>query len=88
MKDFDTEKVADLVAERLGRDFKNIKIVTVTVKPDVDHDGQDILRILVVFKGELRKDDARQIATAARRLRPVLKEVDPDLYPLLSSCPR
>jgi len=84
VKKFDPDKFADTVAEILGRDFENIKILKVNVTPDQDRDGHDILRIQVVFGGDLKGTDARHVARAARRLRPALDEIDVDVYPLLS----
>jgi len=85
VKKFDGDRVARIVAKALSRDFENIEIITVNVARDVGRDGGEILRIEVVFEGTLKGDDARQVAGAARRLRPVLQEeIDTDLYPLLS----
>jgi hypothetical protein len=85
VKKFDGDRVARVVAKALSRDFENIEIITVNVARDVGRDGGEILRIEVVFEGTMKGQDARQVAGAARRLRPILQEeVDTDLYPLLS----
>ena len=39
MKEFDSDKVADIVADVLGRDFEKIKILKVNVAPDQDRDA-------------------------------------------------
>jgi hypothetical protein len=84
VKNFDSDQVAALVADTLGRHFQNIKIIHVDVERDRDRDGEDILRIKVVFDGVVKGRDAANIAGAARRLRPVLEEIDADIFPLLS----
>lgn len=84
MKQLDFERIGHVVAERLRRRFENITIIEVKVSPDIDRDGEDILRIEVVFEGELKGHDVKQVAGAARHLRPALKEIDADLFPLLS----
>jgi hypothetical protein len=84
VKEFDSDKVADIVADVLGRDFEKIKILKVNVAPDQDRDGNDILRIQIVFEGALKGADARHAASAVRRLRPALEEIDVDMFPLLS----
>jgi len=84
VKKIDSKRIEANVAKTLGRDFADIKIVAVNVSPDLDQDGEDILRIEVVFEGALKAADARHVAGAARRLRPVLEEIDPDLYPVLT----
>ena len=81
MRKIDSDHIADVVAEKLGRDFESIKILKVNVAQDVDRDGDEILRIEVVFEGKLKGAD---LASASRRLRPALEEIDGDLYPLLS----
>jgi hypothetical protein len=84
MKKLDADRVAETVAETLGPDFESIDIIKVNVSPGTDPDGNDLLRIEVVFDGTLRRADARHIASAVRRLRPALEELDIDLFPLLS----
>ncbi len=84
MKELNFGQIGNVVAERLSRDFENITIIDVKVAPDVDRDGEDILRIEVVFEGELKGRDIKQVAGAVRRLRPALREIDADLFPLLS----
>jgi len=84
MTGFDADKVASAVADTLGPDFENIKILQVNVSPGTDPDGNDLLRIEIVFDGTLKRADARHMATAVRRLRPALEEIDVDLFPLLS----
>lgn len=84
MKKFDADKVAETVAETLGPDFESIKIAKVNVSPGTDPDGNDLLRIEIVFDGILKRADARHIASAVRRLRPALKEIEIDLFPLLT----
>lgn len=84
MKKIDAGKVEATVADTLSRYFENIKIIRVDVDRDIDRDGQDILRIQVVFDGVVKGKDAASIAGAARRLRPALEKIDEDLFPLLS----
>jgi len=82
VRKFDSDRIASVVTKKLSRDFENIKIIDVNVARDVDRDGDEILRIEVVFEGTLKGSD---VASAARRLRPALaEETDEDLFPLLS----
>jgi hypothetical protein len=84
VKKIDLKRIEESVTKTLSRYFENIKIIAAHVAEDVDQDGEEILRIDVVFEGDLKKADARRVAGAARQLRPILEEFDPDLYPLLS----
>ena len=81
LRKFDPDRVAGIVTKTLNRDFENIKIIDVNVAEEVSGDGDDILRIEVVFEGTLK---GSEVAGAARRLRPALEVIDPDVYPLLS----
>lgn len=82
----DTATLARAISRELGKLFASIKIVDVIVSPDVDHDGNDILRVEIVFEGMLRGNDARNVAGASRQIMPTIDELidDDDLYPLLS----
>lgn len=82
---FDAKKLAEAITRVLGDHFDNMKIVDVVVSPDRDRDGGRIVRVEVVFSGDLKGSDARKIAGASRWIRPTLDElVDEDTYPLLS----
>lgn len=81
----DTNRIATIVLAKMRETFETIEIVKVNVTTGHDRDGDEILRIEVIFKGTLKEVDAKHVAGASRDLRPVLeKEIDDDLYPLLS----
>jgi hypothetical protein len=75
----DTDKVAGAIARTLQSDFDGVEIVDVHVAEHVDQYGDDMLRIEVVFDGNLNGDD---MARAHDRLFHVLKQVGSDLFPL------
>lgn len=82
---FDAKKLSEAITRVLGEHFDNIEIVDVVVFPDRDRDGDQILRVEVVFSGDLKGSDAKKIAGASRWIRPTLDElVGDDIYPLLS----
>lgn len=85
MKKINADRVARIVVDTLGKRFKDIEIVDVVVSPDKDRDGDDILRIQIIFKGVLKESDARHVAGATREVWPAIEdEIDGDLFPLLS----
>jgi hypothetical protein len=84
MKQIDAKQIERLITETLRRYFENIEIIAVHVAQDLDQDGEEMLRVDVVFEGDLKESDARRVAGAERHLRPILEEHDADLYPLLS----
>lgn len=84
MSNHNTKKVADLVRDILKADFDKVEIIKIHVTDDVDRDGDDVLRIEVVFKGDPRNVDASRLSGAARKLIPRLKEIDESAFPLFS----
>lgn len=83
MRHFDYEAIAKAVSDTLSKDFRIIKIVNVNVTSDIDCDGEQVLRIEVVFDGALKRD-AKHLVSAVRKLRPELSKLHADLFPLLS----
>jgi len=84
VKKINTKQIETRITETLRQYFENISIIATHVTQDFDRDGEEILRVEVVFEGDLKESDARRVAGAARHLRPVLEAADADLYPLLS----
>jgi hypothetical protein len=75
------ESIKKIVTETLRAQFNRIKILDVQVHEDVDLDGDEVLRIDVVFEGHL---DPRKLSGVIRYLRPKLDEVHESAFPLLS----
>lgn len=78
------EKIAQMVTETLHKDYESVKILSVKVNPDVDYDGDAVLKIEVVFEGRPRDIDARMISGAVRRVRPHLEKLGELAFPLMS----
>lgn len=72
-----------IVTQTLRRDFDHIRIIDVEVHEGVDADGDEVLRINVIFEGTPRDLDAKKLSGAIRHLRPKLDKIHPAL-PLLS----
>lgn len=81
---FDAEQIETSIADVLNSRFRHVDVVDVKVDRDVDHDGDAILRVLIVFTGEIKDADAKVVAGATRQLRSTLAEIDDDFYPQLS----
>jgi hypothetical protein len=75
-------EIEEVVADTLRDDFDNIKILNVKVFRDEDSDGDEILRIDVVFEGS--RKDARTLAGAVRHVRPKLSAIGEKAFPLFS----
>ena len=76
-------KSHEFVHDTLVADFETGRILDVSVHNDVDSDGDEILRIEVLFEGQPKDIDARKVAGAVRQLRPKLSEIS-EAFPLLS----
>jgi hypothetical protein len=79
----DLTPIKRIVAQTLRRDFDHIRIIDVEVHEGVDSDGDEVLRINVIFEGTPRDLDAKKLSGAVRHLRPKLDKIHPAL-PLLS----
>lgn len=82
----DNDELARAISHELAKLFTNITIEKVFVSPETDRDGNDVLRVEVVFSGALLDVDAKNVAGAARQIMPTIDGLvdDDDLYPLLS----
>jgi hypothetical protein len=77
-------EISKVVLETLRNDFYNLKIRDVKVHNDLDFDGDDILRIEVIFEGLPKNVDTSMLSGAVRHIRPKLAEMDEMAFPLLS----
>jgi hypothetical protein len=73
-----------IVRQTLRRDFVHIRILDVEVHEDVDSDGEEVLRINVIFEGTPKDLDAKKLSGAVRHLRPKLDKIHESVFPLLS----
>lgn len=76
--------IQQAISETLSADFDNVKILDVTVIRDIDFDGDEILKVDIVFEGTPRDIDARTVSGAVRRVRPKLRDLGEMAFPLLS----
>lgn len=80
----DIAAVRKMVKDTLSADFESVRIIEVEVTDDFDSDGDEVLRIDVVFEGRPRDLDARVMSGAVRQLRPKLEKMHELAFPLLS----
>jgi hypothetical protein len=78
------DKIAKVVKATLAADFGKVKILKVKVEKALDSDGQEILRIYVIFEGESKDLDAGAVSGAVRHIRPKLSKMGFDEFPLFS----
>lgn len=80
----DMAQVRTVIGETLSRDFQNVRIIDVRVHADKDADGDEILRVEVIFDGTPKDLDARKVSGVIRHLRPRLSAIQESAFPLLS----
>lgn len=72
--------VSDIVKTQLGREH----VVSVTVEEDQDFDGDLVLRVTVVLKGDRDELDPSKLSGLLRHLRPALSKGGEDRFPVMS----
>jgi hypothetical protein len=78
------ESIRRIVTDTLSSRFDRIRIVDVRIREDVDSDGDELLRIDVIFDGAPKDLDARKLSGAVRHLRPKLDAIHESAFPLLT----
>lgn len=78
------EAIVCAVHDTISHDFKSFRILNVNVERDTDFDGDDILKIEIVFEGTPKDLDARKVSGAVRNVRPKLFALGEKAFPLLS----
>lgn len=77
-------KIEKIVRNVLSERFENVEIESISVVFDVDEDGDDILRVKVIFDGQTKHLDARKASGVLRHLRPKIAEIGEDAFPIMS----
>jgi hypothetical protein len=80
----DIEKIRKAVSETLSRDFSQVRVLDIRINEDVDSDGEEMLRIDVIFDGSPKDVDARKLSGFVRSLRPRLDQLRESALPLMS----
>ncbi|MCB1429476.1 MAG: hypothetical protein KDJ48_08995 [Nitratireductor sp.] len=78
------DKIRNDILGELQLKFENVRITEVNLAPDVDYEGDEILRIEVIFEGTPRDIDPGLLTRAARSIRPKLLESDLFAFPLMT----
>ena len=80
----DMETIRKTIREILSDAFNVASIVDVNIREDEDFDGERILLVDVIFKGEQKSIDASRLAEAIARVRPALIASDEEGFPVFS----
>lgn len=78
------QSIKKIVRETLAGHFDHIRILEIDVQKDTDADGDDVLKINIVFEGSPRDLDISKLTGTVRQLRPKLDKIHESAFPLLS----
>ena len=76
--------IAHTIRQVLSDDFWNIEIVDVRVSRGQDSDGDEILKVDIIFEADEKALDARKVSGVVRHLRPRLSAIGEHGFPLMS----
>ena len=79
----DNKALTELVGTVIRRQFSDAVIHAVTVKPDVDHDGDDILRVTVVVQDGIERLDPRKVLDTSGNLWSELGNAGIESFPIV-----
>ena len=78
------EKLEKVIRSKFVDEFSWFPLFKVSVREGVDHDGDDVLYVDVVFNGSEKDIDAKKLVGAVRKIRPFLLDMDEDAFPIFS----
>jgi hypothetical protein len=84
MRAKNASEIERIVKETLSDDFDNVKIIDICASQEFDSEGNELLRINVVFEGAAKDVNAHKLSGAVRQIRPKLREIGTDAFPLFS----
>lgn len=76
------QSLADVISGVVKERFGDAEIDSIKVVPDLDSDGDRILRITVVFASELAAMESHKLAGIARHIRPSLEAREERGFPI------
>lgn len=80
----DLTPVKRAVSETFSHLFSHVRVSDVRVREDTDFDGEDILRIDVIYEGTVKDLDGKKLAGFIGHLQPKLEQLHEPALPLLS----
>ena len=80
----DRTSITKAVFETLSRQLDAVKILDVKLNEDIGPEGEDVLRIEVIYEGDPGKIDPRIVSGMIRVLRPILNDAHESGFPLIS----
>lgn len=76
------EKRQEIIEQVVTEQLAPARIVKVMVEEDLDHDGDEILRVRIVFEAEDDKLDTDKVLELAGHLIRALEEISEERFPI------
>lgn len=73
-----------IVEAVLRERFDDVTIESMELERDIDQDGDEILRVNVIFDGKKKRLDSRKTSGLLRHLRPKIAEIGEYAFPVVS----
>lgn len=80
----DAAELLDIIERVVQDELKPAQILDVRVSEDVDHEGDPILRVEIVFEVEGNRLDPARVVGLGRHLREPLQKLQEDRFPLFT----
>ncbi|SHG74131.1 hypothetical protein [Marivita hallyeonensis] len=77
-------EIRDAIEEVVRKELHPAEVVSIDVKGDFDHDGDEILRITVVFEAEGGRLNTSKVLGLPRHLREPLAKLQEKRFPILT----
>ena len=77
-------EIAHIIRATIENDFAGVRILDVNVTREEDADGEETLRVEVIFEGPRKDLNARRLSGVVRHVRPRLNEIGEHAFPLFS----
>ena len=78
------KEIEGIIWSVLRSRLDGVKIVSISIRPDVDQYGDDIFWIDIIFDTTGKRLDPRVTSTLVRRLRPRLASIGEHAFPIVS----
>lgn len=76
--------VQDAIERVVRKQLSDAQIDSVTVRQDVDHDGDEILRVFVIFDARKGQLDPDKTVSMVRHVREELHKLEESRFPIIS----
>jgi len=77
------EDLKKIISDVFKAEFDTAELVSVSVEPDFDQDGDEVIQLRFVFHTEDGRLDARKVKSLVRHLREPMQKLGENRFPIL-----